>query len=578
MLSLIILRWMMFYTFVTIKKTKLRTHKPIINMIRLLTIVVIFSLSINEGFSQLQDTSNYIFLYMNGLASNQNLAKDAYIIDSDGTILHQWNNSNITSPETAPGYLTPDGYFLRGIESPFAPNGGFTVGRWGTVQLVDWNGNVLWQYDGCIDSTECLHHDLELMPNGNILVTAFHRYDEQAAAQLFGWNVTGQGKLLMDVIYEIQPDLINGSSQIVWEWKWIDHVIQDGNASLPNFGVIANNPGKIDLHFYDSGSPFLPILLGTHSHINSIDYNPLRDEILISSGTHDEIYVIDHSTTTAQAATSSGGNSGKGGDILYRWGNPQVYDYGGGSSSTYSSWRWTKTQHDARWLLDGSGNITIHNNNSTTDPSPSGLNAWSQFMEIAVPYSGNGYSYTPGQPFGPDTSIIWAEYDPLNPLFNCVFSGGGQKLDNGHIFTTSASQFTLLEHDQNGVIDWSFDLTTLHAPGGQVFKAQKYPMDYTGFVNLTTSVNEVAQNIDPFIVTYNPALNSIVVNHDLDGSSAISYTLIDITGKVLTASNANHYSKGESIVLDAKHYQSGIYILNIVYDNNVVSKKVIVTN
>jgi hypothetical protein len=41
--------------------------------------------------------------------------------------------------------------------------------------------------------------------------------------------------------------------------------------------------------------------------------------------TDGEILQIMHSTTTVQAATHSGGNSGMGGDILYRWGNPSNY-------------------------------------------------------------------------------------------------------------------------------------------------------------------------------------------------------------------------------------------------------------
>ena len=540
--------------------------------------LALISLSINEGFSQLQDTENLIFLYMNGTARNQNQAKDAYIINSDGDILHQWDNSNITSPEATPGYLTPNGLFLRGIESPLAAGGDFSVGRWGTVQLVDWDGTVVWEYDGCTDNIECFHHDLELLPNGNILVTAFHRYDENDASLEFGWNVTGQGKLLIDIIYEIKPNLIDGASEIVWEWKWVDHVIQDGDSTLPNYGIIAEHPEKIDLHYFNSKESRLPILLGTHTHINSIDYNPERDEILISSATYDEIYIIDHSTTIAEAASSSGGNSGKGGDILYRWGNPEAYDFAGGDPAIYSSLGWTNTQHDARWLLDDSGNITIHNNHSTKNPKPNGMNAWTQFLEIEIPYNGNGYSYTASQPYEPSAPMIWAEYDSDNPLFSCAFSGGGQKLENGHIFTTSAAKFTLLEHDENGNIVWFFDLTDLHPDGGQVFKAQKYPKDYTGFSNLYTSVNEEMRNTDLFHVYYNPVLKAIKVEHSFDSRISISYTLSDMSGRILSNSNEKHYSNGEPILLDAGNYPFGMYILNIVYDKNIVSKKVIVTN
>jgi hypothetical protein len=55
-------------------------------------------------------------------------------------------------------------------------------------------------------------------------------------------------------------------------------------------------------------------------HLNSIDYNSVLDQILLSSHAISEVWIIDHSTSTAQAASHTGGNSGKGGDIIYRWG------------------------------------------------------------------------------------------------------------------------------------------------------------------------------------------------------------------------------------------------------------------
>ena len=206
---------------------------------------------LSKGVPQSKDPDNLIFIYMNGTARNQEQAKNAYIINSDGKVLHKWDNSHITSPEAAPGYVTTDGLFLRGVESEGltkAKRDEFAVGVWGTLQLVNWDNNVVWQYDSFKDGKECFHHDVVLMPNGNILATAFRKYTEQEAAR-FGWNKQGQSKLLFDVIYELKPNLRNGTTEIVWEWRWTDHVIQDGDKTLPNYGVVADHPGRVDLHF-----------------------------------------------------------------------------------------------------------------------------------------------------------------------------------------------------------------------------------------------------------------------------------------------------------------------------------------
>ena len=57
-----------------------------------------------------------------------------------------------------------------------------------------------------------------------------------------------------------------------------------------------------------------------------------------------EVWIIDHSTSTEEAASHVGGKHGKGGDLIYRWGNPYAYFAGLPSDQVFFG------QHDARWI------------------------------------------------------------------------------------------------------------------------------------------------------------------------------------------------------------------------------------
>ena len=71
-----------------------------------------------------------------------------------------------------------------------------------------------------------------------------------------------------------------------------------------------------------------------------MDYNEALEQIILSVHGFTEFWVIAHSTTTAEAASHSGRIYGKGGDILYRWGNPAA-DGAPGDQAVFG-------QHDAQ--------------------------------------------------------------------------------------------------------------------------------------------------------------------------------------------------------------------------------------
>src|SRR5262249_42027752 len=94
-------------------------------------------------------------------------------------------------------------------------------------------------------------------------------------------------------------------------------------------------------------------------HTNSVDYDADHDLVLFSSPRLSEICVIDHGTTTAEAASHAGGRRGHGGDILWRYGNPKNYGAGGDEERRLFG------QHDARWIRagrPGAGHVLVFNN------------------------------------------------------------------------------------------------------------------------------------------------------------------------------------------------------------------------
>ena len=230
----------------------------------------------------------------------------------------------------------------------------------GGIAHISWDGTLIWQY---VISNETYqhHHDVQPLPNGNVLVIVWERKSATEAYAMGRVSINNPlGEMWSTAILELEIVPPNGAN-IVWEWHLWDHLVQDSDPSLPGYGVVSEHPELMDINYGDVGGGGGPG--GSNAdwmHINAIDYNPLLDQIVISSRHQNEIYIIDHSTTTEEASGHTGGNSGKGGDFLYRWGNPAAYDRGSNSSQRLDS------QHGINWIKEGypgAGNLILYNNN-----------------------------------------------------------------------------------------------------------------------------------------------------------------------------------------------------------------------
>jgi len=381
-----------------------------------------------------------------------------YLINNKGKVIHIWKSQHAPG---MPVYLLENGNLLR---ADYAPHPGIVwgMGDTGRVEMFSWDKKILWNYVYAND-TVCLHHDIEPLPNGNVLMVAWEvkTKDEAIAAGCKPSNIP-EDTFWVDHIIEVKP---NGpeSGDIVWEWHVWDHLIQEYDSSKDNYGVVADHPELIDINFMANKFD------KDWNHINAIDYHEEFNQILLTSPGQSEIWVIDHSTTTEEAGGHNGGKSGKGGDLLYRWGNPISYQAGNTEHRKFFF------HHDARWIepgYPGEGNITIFNNGFSRP-----VEEYSSVMEIIPPVDSNGsYYLEPGSAYGPEEPI-W-EYTAENPSdFYASGQSGAQRLPNGNTLICHGPKGIFFEVTPNNEIVWIY----FNLYGSRfLFKINYYPPDYPG--------------------------------------------------------------------------------------------------
>lgn len=495
-------------------------------------------------------------------------SSSTYLINNCGQIVHQWQSAYTPA---ASCYLLENGNLLR---TGKIPNSSITFGGvGGKIELFDWDGNLLWEYTYST-SEYTQHHDIFPMPNGNILMLAVSTINSVDAIEM-GRDPSAilEGKIYNEQIVELQPVGTN-QANIVWEWNIQDHLIQDFDVSKNNYGIIKDHPELLDINFLNNNPGNANWL-----HANSIHYNAILDQIVLSSRLLSEIYIIDHSTTTSEAASHSGGLYGKGGDFLYRWGNPISHDFGNEADCNLFD------QHYPHWIPDGlndAGKLMIFNNAVTPRSSA---------VDIITPTTTapGVYTFDPILGFGPSVSD-WT-YEAPNPtdFFSSILSSA-QRLPNGNTLICDGDSGYLFELDQSNNIVWEYvnpdDVNGILSQGeipvaNFLFRAKKYAPDFAAFTGRDlTSGNQIELNPNSDACTTlgitdlafsdikifpNPSSNVFNINTTL---SINKIELYDSLGQLVR-------EQENTTRIEAHHLKSGMYFLKIYSENAYVYKKII---
>lgn len=398
----------------------------------------------------------------------------ARLVDACGEVVHIWENDSMRRPGNS-AYLTPFGDLIWSHRPAFFQNDPIWAGGGGAViEGRTWNNEVQWNFT-LNDSTGRLHHDFALTNAGTVLAIAWERIDSLEAVEA-GRNpaLLEDGELWSERIIELQPNDAGGAD-IIWEWRVWDHLVQDFDSTKSNFGVPAFAPHRVDVNF---GTP--SVVAADWLHMNSIDYHPELQHILVSVPTFDELWIID------KAAPDGG--------LIWRWGNPEAYDRGTPEDQQLHY------QHAAQWLdapyhmgTPDFGKIAVFNNRN---PGATGPYSSAHLLapELIVAESYTAYSmytendtatYTP-------TEFDWSWTAPTPTDFFSSGLSNFDRLPGGNNLIVSGRTGELFEFTASGDTAWRYRVpiqagaavaqgTELGMNDNLLFRATRYPAQFPAF-------------------------------------------------------------------------------------------------
>jgi len=553
-------------------------------MIRHLTFIISFTIFTGISFAQ-KHTVGLISSDNSKAYKGYNLLypheqPDVLLLNNCGQIVNKWTDEADSRPGNTV-YLLEDGSILKTKRSSkVTGNPIWSGGGGGTVEKRDWNNKLLWTFT-LNDSFNRLHHDIEPLPNGNILMISWQKKTvAEAIAKGRNPATLANGEVWSDKIIEVKP-IGSDSFAIVWEWCLWDHLIQNFDSTKANYGEPENNPGSVDINYATLNS------VKNWAFLNSVSYNIGYDQLVVSSPSFNEVWIVDHSTTTAQAATKSGGFSTKGGELMYRWGNPAAFNSGTASDQRLFF------PHDAHWIAKNTGEknfgkIFVFNNRAGADFSSVNI-IEPNFDYYLWKYLKNGNVYFP-------KTFYWAYKRPDSTALYSTALSSVQRLPNNNTLICSGQQGYTFEITPNKEIVWEYITPfktgakveqgdTLKTSENSTFRVKRYGADFEGFIgknlspkgfielNPDTAFCQISVGIHKIThsnlihVQPNPAENRLQVSVAEQGIYQLN--LYSSTGNSVFSKS---YQNVVTIELDITNVPSGIYFLGI--NDNTIFKKV----
>jgi hypothetical protein len=408
-----------------------------------------------------------------------NASHQIYIIDRCGRVIRQWENLGKPGQSV---YFMPNGDVLG---TQVVQTGNFIAGGiGGKLNRFNWEGELVWT-DSIANDSLHLHHDIAPLPNGNILAIAWQKFTAEEAIARGRLPENTPDYLWITRILELQPLVPNGS-EVVWSWSPWDHLIQNTDPELPHFGEPEDYPNRFDVNF-EAYAVVEGIGVGQNAasdwlHVNSIFYDENRDEIILSSRNWNEIWIIDHSTSPEESQTSSGGNSNLGGQILWRWGNPQSYGRGDSTDQVFFH------QHDARLIQSpaGSVEVSVFNNGYF---SPNGEFSYAQRVELPLDMMNMHAMPAEGVAFLPE-QLQWSYPAEPDSLFFSRNISGYTRYQSDHNLISIGTKGRLVDVNDDMEVLWEYVVPTnwngepfeqgASPIGNDVFRAEFIPTSHPG--------------------------------------------------------------------------------------------------